>query len=362
MNVLKLVAMAVGFIFVAGALMSAIRTVVLPRGVRSRVARLLFGGVLILLRLVARAQTSFASRDSTLALVAPIGLLLLPVAWTVMTWFGYSLWFWAAGVDPLADAMTLSGSSLLTLGFARPVGALQTVLTFTEAMFGLGLIALLIAYLPSMYNAFNRREASVALLAVRAGDPPTAVEMLTRFHRIGWLDQLDPLWAHWEEWFADVDESHTSLGALIFFRSPVRTRSWITAAGTVLDAASLQVSTLAGGASPQAQVCIRAGYVALRRICDLVGIEYDPDPRPDDPISISREEFDEVCVQLHDNGLTLVADLDQAWLDYAGWRVNYDTVLLGLAALVTAPFTPWTSDRSPIGGFRSRLLAGPDIR
>ncbi|MDX1511732.1 MAG: hypothetical protein R3249_10315, partial [Nitriliruptorales bacterium] len=314
------------------------------------------------LRLVARTQRSFENRDATLALVAPFGLLLLPVAWTVMTWLGYAMWFWAAGVDHFADALTISGSSLFTLGFSVPHGAVQTGLSFTEAMFGLGLIALLIAYLPSMYSAFARRESSVAMLAVRAGDPPTAVEMLTRFHRIGWLDQLDPFWAHWEEWFADIDESHTSLGALIFFRSPVRTRSWVTAAGTVLDAASLQVSTLQGGNSPQAQVCIRAGFVALRRICDLVGIEYDPDPQQGDPISISREEYDEVCAQLEANGLTLVADRDQAWIDYAGWRVNYDTVLLALAALVTAPFTPWTSDRSPVGGFNSRLLTGPHIR
>jgi hypothetical protein len=287
--------------------------------------------------------------------------LLLPVTWIVMTLLGYALWFRAAGVATFPAALTTSGSSLFTLGFVAPEGAVQTTLAFTEAMFGLGLFALLIAYLPSMYSAFARRETAVAMLAVRAGDPPTAAEMLTRFHRIGWLDQLDILWARWEEWFAEIDESHTSLGALIFFRSPVASRSWVTAAGTVLDAASLEVSTLAGGASPQAQICIRAGYVAMRRICDLVGIDYDPDPSPDDPISISREEFDEVCAQLQEDGLTLVDDLDQAWVDFAGWRVNYDSVLLALAALVSAPYAPWTSDRSPIQGFRGRLLAGPRL-
>ena len=99
-------------------------------------------------------------------------------------------------------------------------------------MIGLGLVALLISYLPSIYGAFARRERMVGLLEGRAGSPPTAVAMLTRYAQIGALGMVDDeLFQRWEEWFIDVEESHTSFAALVFFRSPQPERSWITAAG-----------------------------------------------------------------------------------------------------------------------------------
>jgi len=85
------------------------------------------------------------------------------------------------------------------------------------------------------------------------------------------------------------------------------------------------------------------------------GIPFDPDPAPDDPIAIARSEFDDVWDQLAADGVPLVADRDQAWRDFAGWRVNYDTVLLSLAQITMAPFAPWTSDRSPIDHIRPRM-------
>lgn len=91
---------------------------------------------------------------------------------------------------------------------------------------------------------------------------------------------------------------------------------------------------------------IRAGYIALRRISDYFGIGYDPDPTPGDPISITRYEFDQAWDQMAKAGMPLVDDRDQAWRAFAGWRVNYDTVLLTLAEFVHAPYAPWTSDRS----------------
>ena len=96
----------------------------------------------------------------------------------------------------------------------------------------------------------------------------------------------------------------------------------------------------------QADLCIRAGYLALRRIADFFQIAYNANPQPGDPISISRDEFDAACDELARHGVPLKADRDQAWRDFAGWRVNYDTVLLALAAITMAPYAPWSSDRS----------------
>jgi hypothetical protein len=186
----------------------------------------------------------------------------------------------------------------------------------------------------------------VTLLDVRAGTPPSAVELLSRARRIRGLDTLTELWEAWEVWFAEIEESHTSLAALIFFRSPQPNLSWITAAGAMLDTAALLASTVDVPNNPQAQLMIRAGFLALRRIADFFMIDYDPDPRPDDFISISQQEYDAVYDQLMANGVPVKENREQAWHDFRGWRVNYDRVLLALAALTMAPYAPWVSDRS----------------
>ena len=105
-------------------------------------------------------------------------------------------------------------------------------------------------------------------------------------------------------------------------------------------------------------MCIRAGYLALRSIVDFFGLPYDSNPNPDGPISVTREEFEAVCRELEEAGVPLKADRDQAWRDFAGWRVNYDRVLLILAGLTMAPQAPWSGDR-PIR-LPLRLFIGSD--
>jgi len=100
--------------------------------------------------------------------------------------------------------------------------------------------------------------------------------------------------------------------------------------------------------TPQAALCIRAGFIALRRIADVFGIAYAADPHyPEQPISVRRDEFDAVCDRLAAEGAPLKADREQAWRDFAGWRVNYDTVLLALCSITMAPPAAWSSDRAP---------------
>lgn len=347
MTALKVIGFLLGAVAVAWTLLSAVTTVILPRSSVSLLSRSVFRGTNVLFRFLAAERRSFENRDRVMALYAPVSLLLHPVAWLALVSTGYMVMFWAAGDRSWAESFHLSGSSLLTLGFANVDTLPDRLLAFSEATLGLGLVALLITFLPSMYGAFSRREALVGLLEVRAGSPPSAAEFLERYYRIQWLDRLPETWRQWEVWFGDVEESHTSYGALAFFRSPQPDRSWVIAAGTVLDAAALTVSLLDVPRQPDAHLCIRGGYLTLRRIAGFFGVRYDPDPRPDDPISISREEFDQVCERLTAAGVPLRADRDQAWRDFAGWRVNYDTVLLSLAELTMAPYAPWTSDRSP---------------
>ena len=173
--------------------------------------------------------------------------------------------------------------------------------------------------------------------------------MLVRFHRIGQVDRLAGLWRRWEQWFVEVEETHTSFPILVYFRSPQPDHSWVTAAGTVLDAASLWAAAVEHPNDPDAQLMIRAGSLALRRIAGAIsGCPTTPIPSPDEPITISRYEFDEACRTMAEAGVPLRDDLDAAWRAYAGWRVNYDIVLLNLARLTEAPPAPWVSDRSPL--------------
>jgi hypothetical protein len=223
---------------------------------------------------------------------------------------------------------------------------LADVAAFTEAAMGLFLLALLITYLPSLYSAFQRREAGVSKLEVRAGVPPSGVYLIELAWTVGRMETLHDLWASWEDWFVDVDESHSSFPALAFFRSPHPEESWVTAAGAILDGASLYVSSVDVGArTPEPEFMIRSGYLCLRHIADFFGLPVDDDPAPTDPISVEREEFDAAYGRLSAAGVPMKPDRDQAWRDFAGWRVNYDAALLGLARLTMAPPAAWSSDR-----------------
>jgi hypothetical protein len=326
--------------------LEAVRTVVLPRASSPWVARHLFVSLRRLFDLRVHFAKTYEARDRVMAMYAPLAMVLLPGCWLIVVIAGFGGVFWAVDGGSVRQAFVLSGSSLTTLGFSAPHGSPAQVVAVVDAVIGLGLIALLISFLPSIYASFQRRELQVAMLEVRAGDPPSAMVLIRRHHQIASLDRANELFATWEEWFADIEETHTSLPALPFFRSPLPGRSWITAAGAVLDSAALIVSTVDGPPMPQAQLCLRAGYIALRRIADFFNLPHDPDPAPDDPITIDRSEFDELCADLAEAGVALRPDLDQAWIDFRGWRVNYDQVLVTLAGLIMAPYAPWSSDRS----------------
>jgi hypothetical protein len=354
------ICLVAGILIVLFTSLSAVLTVVVPRGTPVLLSRWVFVGVRGLFALRSRRAHSYQQRDQAMAIYAPVSLLTLALTWLTLVLLGYMLIYWSLGERPWRLAFALSGSSLLTLGFTAPPDLPRTALAFSEGALGLMLLALLIAYLPAIYAAFSRREAVVAALDVRAGLPPTAVEMLERTSLIKGLDKLASFWKRWEEWFIDIEETHTTSPSLVFFRSPVWQRSWVTAAGAVLDAAAITASTVEGPRQADAELCIRAGYLSLRRIADYFAIPYEPDPRPDEPISIARVEYDQVCDRLVKAGVPLRPDRDQTWRDFAGWRVNYDTVLLALAGLTMAPYAPWSSDRSL--RFRRSLLSRRSAR
>jgi hypothetical protein len=336
-----------GGVLVFWVLFAALRTVVLPRGEVVLLTRWVFVAIRSVFGVWVRRGKTYEAGDRALAMYAPVSLVALPFMWVTLVIVGFTSINWSLGIDPLRRAFFLSGSSVLTLGTETPPDLPTHVAAFVEAVLGLGLVALLISYLPSIYNAFQRREQLVTLLTARAGAPPSAITIIKRHHALDRLAEMDEIWDDWERWFADVEETHTSQPALVFFRSIAHDRSWITSAGVVLDTAALRASTLDLPRNPRSELCLRSGYLCLRRIADYYGIEHDRDPRPEDPITIDRMEFDSAYDDLADAGVALKPDRDECWRSFQGWRVNYDTVLLALAGLVAAPYAPWSSDRSP---------------
>lgn len=351
MDPLRILSFVAGLALTYITLVAVIRTLVLPRSENVWLTRdiTLLIHKLFLIRL--HRVNNFEDRDRIMAYFAPLSLLILPIVWVFMFIFSFALLFFGlhVGDGSFHQAFHLSGSSLLTLGFFNITDTFQLILVFFEATLGLGIVALLLAYLPTIYSCFSRREKMVSFMEVRAGSPPFLQTMLERIHRNRGMDYFEDLFPLWEEWFIEIEQTHTEYASLVFFRSPRSHRSWITAAGAILDTVSFMEAVIDSPPSLQGRLVIRAGFVSLRCIADFFSIPYNPNPQQSDPISITRAEFMAVYDALFEIGLNLKSDREQAWLDFSGWRVNYDEVLLQLARMTMAPYAPWSSDRSLLG-------------
>jgi hypothetical protein len=284
-------------------------------------------------------------REQSLAYFAPVTLLCLPIIWLGGILLGYAAIYRAVGAHSWVEAIDTSRLSLLYLGANVNTLPEGTFIAFSETVFSLVLAAILVSYLPTIYGAFSAREQAVTGLETLAGSPPSPVKLLVRYQLIQGIDRIGEIWARWQEWFQVTEETHTALMPLVFYRSPQPERSWVTAAGAVLDTAALVASTLDRPRDPEAELCIRAGYLCLRRVAGMFSIPFHAEPAPTDPISVRQEEFDAVYDQLAAAGVPLKPDREECWRHFRGWRVNYDAVLVGLAVLTLAPPGYWSTDR-----------------
>lgn len=342
---LDIAAIVGGSAIVIITLWSAMVTVVVPRSERPLLTRWHFTFINSSVAFLDGRIHDPIKRDRLESRLAAFGLITLPFVWATHVTIGFALVCWRTGFDSFEDAFIYSGSALTTLGFRDSDDTITLILGIVEALIGLGLVALMISYLPTIYGSYTDREIAVARLEVRAGRPPHPVEFLDRTNRIGWLEQMDLVWAEWEQWFLQIEETHTTHTSLAYFRSAYPGRSWLVAAGTVLDAAALIHSTIDVEISPRAALCIRSGFTTLGSIADALDIDHPEDPHfPDDPISIDRSTFDVLCDELERRGIPLIADRDQAWVNFAGWRVNYDVALAGLLETLRIPPGEWLGE------------------
>ena len=347
MLVLRIIVAAVALAEVIAVLLSVLRSVVLPRAVPARLARLTFLIVRYALLLRLRRRTDYETRDRVLALQAPLGLFAQLFFWALLIYIGFAALFWAvgdtAGGDPLARILELSGSSMLTLGFDTPRGVLSDFVAFSAAGVGLTLLALVITYLPSVYGAFARREAVIAKLVVRVGSPPTGLALLSRSWTLGRFDQLEEVWDGWENWFVEIAESHTTFPQLVFFRSPHPENHWVLSAEAVLDGAALLMSSCDVPRQSRSELCVEAGVRALVAIADFVGVPHRPPPDEEAEITLAPELFHDALRELREVGVPLGDDQDAAWREFRRIRARYEPLIAVLGRMTDAPRSDWSS-------------------
>ena len=242
-------------------------------------------------------------REQFYSTYGPLSLVLLLVVWALILIAGFGLVFFALRT-PFDDAMMVrygpehfalftdlyvSGTTLFTLGLGDvvPVSPGARAIMIFESGVGLGLVALVVGYLPVLYTAFSRREIAVALLDARAGTPPTAAELLTRHGFDGGEHALIALLAEWERWSAELLESHVSYPILCFYRSQHDSQSWLGGLVTVLDSCALLIAATAqtrsskpynpvhGLPGRQAQLTFAMARHALVDLCHVFTLDAD---------------------------------------------------------------------------------------
>jgi hypothetical protein len=347
----RIVAAVAGGLLVLGALSSVTVTLIVSRPVNSRLTRSVDRMVDWSYEQVVSRVADYGRRDRMRATQAAAVLLTQLVTWLVVAYVGFALLLWPFAVRGVASAFVDAGSSLFTLGFAVPPGTAPAVIVFLAAATGLLILALQIAYLPTLYAAFNRRETLVALLNERAGMPSWGPELLARTHYalgtgVSTLDTMPDLYAQWESWAADVAESHTTYPVLVRFRSPGALSSWVTALLAVLDSAALFLA-LSPGAAPvvPARLCLRGGFRCFHRVAQAIGFDVPDEPGPDAGTTVTYDEFLAAVNRMREVGFPIERDPAEAWPDFVGWRVNYEPAAYAVAASVYAVPALWSGPR-----------------
>lgn len=335
----------IGAVIVFGIFASVLRTLVIPRPTRTGFSGLVQRLVSRPFRCAADRLPSVEAKDRVLAPVAPVSIVITLISWLASFMLGYALLLAALSGFGIRDALYEAGSSLFTLGFASARRGTLTALDFCAAATGPIVVGLQVGYLPTLYSAYQRRETEVTLLHTRAGSPSWGPQILARYAQVEMLNDLGDLFRGWERWCAQVSETHTTYPVLIHFRSPKADRNWLIALLAVLDAAALRLALNPSKSQAETRLALRAGFICLRDIADMLNIAYDPDPHPDARVDLSYEEFLLGVAQMVAYGYPMERSPEEAWPHFRGWRVNYEGLAYRLARDIDAVPALWSGSR-----------------
>ena len=314
-----------------------------------RLAVLFYRVTWVAWRSVAKGRQSKKGRDALLSYYGPLSLLMLFAFFAVVLVFGFALIHFGDGArftgsllpSHFGNALYMSGTTLFTLGLGdiTPVTPLGRLVTVLEAGIGFGFLALVIGYLPVLYQAFSRREVTISLLDARAGSPPTAFELLRRHagRNDQGLDALTTVLHDWEHWAADLMESHLSYPVLAYFRSQHDNQSWIGSLTAVLDVCSLAMVGLEGMCQYQARMTFA---IARHALVDLSQVFAAPPDRDGASSRLQAEDLEAIRRQLQGAGMKLTVG-DAADAELLRLRGLYEPYAMALARHLRLELPPW---------------------
>ncbi len=332
-------------ILLALTLLDGFETIILPRRVSRllRPSRLYYRGSWKLWRLIAGRLPLGKRRDYFMSIFGPLSLLTLFALWAFVLISSFALLYWSVGItlkpdNESADYVTcfyLSGVTFFTLGFGDVTAASTTgrLLTVAESSLGFGFLAVVIGYLPVLYQAFSKREATISLLDARAGSPPSAAEILRRLARSSNLAATGPLLAEWERWAAELLEGMVSFPVLAFYRSQHDNQSWLAALTAMLDTCALLLTCLPGADLYQARLTFA---MARHAAVDLAAGLSDPATSSPARDRLSAEMLTGLLEELRKAGL-VVREGTTVETKLGELRGLYEPFVCGLAAFLEMP-------------------------
>ena len=325
-------------------LQDAFEVMLLPRRVhrRVRLTRFYFLAAWTAWRGIARHLKSGARRERFLSVFGALSMVVLFTVWASSLIVGFGLLQWtlqATGKSPLTEQFYLSGVTFFTLGYGDivPHTGAARALSVIEAGCGIGIIAVVIGYLPVLYQLFSRREAHVIQLDARAGSPPTATTMLSRHAEASGLDKLDDLLREWEIWGSELLESHLSYPMLVYYRSQHDNQSWLAAISAIMDCCAL----ILAGVEDMQPLQARMTFAMARQVIVEMARSF----------RISPSRYDGGDRLLHTDYLRMEAIFAEAGLHWNGGseteetlaalRATYEPLLDGLASALLLPLPTW---------------------
>lgn len=332
----------------------------LPRRVsRSiRLSRLFFVYSWSPVRAIARRMKPGKRRNTFLSVYGPISILGLFCIWATGLIAGFALLHWSVETElnppgvalDLGAYFYLSGVTFFTLGYGdvTPAHPSGRVLAVTEAGVGFGFLAVVISYLPVLYQAFSRREVTISLLDARAGSPPTAGQLLIRLARQPNFESLNRILEEWERWSAELLESHLSFPVLSFYRSQHDNQSWLAALTTMLDTSALVIVGIKGVEPYQAQMTFAMARHAAVDLCQtfkVPPVESEPDRLGRDQLEQLRAFFRSAGYDPRDGPA-----VDRKLIEL---RRMYEPFLNALSAHLLLPIPPVCSESEPVDNWQT---------
>lgn len=364
MPILAALATLTAVILIFAVLWDAFETIILPRRVRRQVRLTLFVYKLTWgpWAAISRRMRNSIARESFLSIFGPIALIFLLVVWAIALILGFGLLQWALESPLIAPEqrpgfgtyLYLSGTTFFTVGFGDvvPQAGPGRLVAVVEGGTGFGFLALVIGYLPVLYQAFSRREVSVSLLDARAGSPPSAGELLHRHGADVPRDALPRFLYDWERWCAELLESHLSYPSLSFFRSQHDNQSWLDALTVVLDACALVLAGVDDIPTHQARLTFAMARHAAVDLSQILGarplLAAKENRLPPRDLARLRALLAEAGMQPHDG--------PEADKKLAHLRVMYEPYVAALAELLVMPLPPWL----PPAGARDDWQTSPE--